>query len=119
MQSSREAVKKKPERDMAQGKKSKDIGGEFGLINRIKRGIKLFSKDVILGIGDDAAVLKHDNGNYMLLTTDMLVENDHFSLKFSTPMQIGMKAVEQNVSDIAAMGGITKFAVVSIALPND
>ncbi|HLC60569.1 MAG TPA: thiamine-phosphate kinase [Candidatus Nanoarchaeia archaeon] len=99
--------------------KIKDIGGEFELIERINRGIKLFSKDVIFGIGDDAAVLKHDKKDYMLLTTDMLVENDHFSLKFSTPMQIGMKAVEQNVSDIAAMGGIPKFAVISLALPHD
>jgi len=99
--------------------KIKDIGGEFGLIDRINRGIKLFSKDVIFGIGDDAAVLRYNKDNYMLLTTDMLVENDHFSLEFSTPMQIGMKAVEQNVSDIAAMGGIPKFAVISIALPND
>ncbi len=104
---------------MAQRMKIKDIGGEFGLIDRINRRIKLFSKDVIFGIGDDAAVLRYNKDNYMLLTTDMLVENDHFSLKFSTPMQIGMKAVEQNVSDIAAMGGIPKFAVISIALPND
>jgi len=99
--------------------KIREIGGEFGLIDRIKKSIILFSKDVAVGIGDDAAVLEYDKDNYMLLTTDMLVENDHFSLKFSTPMQIGMKAVEQNVSDIAAMGGIPKFAVVSIALPKD
>ena len=99
--------------------KIKNIGGEFGLIGRIKKSIILFSKDVAVGIGDDAAVLEYDKNNYMLLTTDMLVENDHFSLKFSTPAQIGMKAVEQNVSDIAAMGGIPKFAVISVALPND
>ena len=85
----------------------------------INKGIRLFSKDVAVGIGDDAAVLKYDKNSYMILTTDMLVENDHFSLKFSTPMQIGMKAIEQNVSDIAAMGGIPRFAVISIALPND
>ena len=99
--------------------KIKDIGGEFGLIDKIKKSIIVFSKEVIFGIGDDAAVLKYDKKNYMLLTTDMLVENDHFSLKFSTPAQIGMKAIEQNASDIAAMGGIPKFAVISIALPND
>jgi len=99
--------------------KIKDIGGEFGLIERINKSIKLFSKDVVAGIGDDAAVLKHDKNNYLLFTTDMLVENDHFSLKYSTPMQVGMKAIEQNASDIAAMGGIPKFAVISIALPND
>ena len=49
----------------------------------------------------------------------MLVENDHFSLKYSNPQQIGMKAIEQNASDIASMGGIPKFALVSLALPNE
>jgi len=99
--------------------KIKDIGGEFALIDRIKNKIKLYSKEVAAGIGDDAAVLKYDKKNYLLFTTDMLVENDHFSLKYSIPEQIGMKAIEQNVSDIAAMGGIPKFAVVSLALPQD
>ncbi len=97
--------------------KIKDIG-EFGLINRIKKSTKLFSKEVVVGIGDDAAVLKFDKDHYIIFTTDMLVENDHFSLKFSTPEQIGMKAIEQNVSDVAAMGGIPKYAVVSLALPD-
>src|SRR3989338_4035335 len=97
--------------------KIKDIGGEFGLIERIKSKIKLYSKDVVAGIGDDAAVLKYDKKNYIIFTTDMLVENIHFSLKYFNPEQIGMKAIEQNVSDIAAMGGIQKFAVISLALP--
>jgi len=99
--------------------KIKDIGGEFALIERIKKKIGQYSKGVIVGIGDDAAVLSYDKNNYLLFTTDMLVENDHFSLKYSSPEQIGMKAIEQNVSDIAAMGGIPKFAVISLALPND
>jgi len=98
--------------------KIKDIGGEFGLIDRIKKSIRLYSKDVVVGIGDDAAVLKFDKNHYLIFATDMLVENDHFSLKYSTPEQIGMKAIEQNVSDIAAMGGIPKCAVVSLALPS-
>ena len=99
--------------------KIRDIGGEFGLIDRIKNKAKLFSKDIVAGIGDDAAVLKYDKDNYLLFTSDMLVENAHFSLKYSNPQQIGMKAIEQNASDIASMGGIPKFAVVSLALPND
>lgn len=97
----------------------KDLGGEFALIGRIKNKTRLFSKEVVAGIGDDAAVLKYDKNNYLLFTTDMLVENDHFSLKYSSAEQIGMKAIEQNVSDIAAMGGMPKYAVVSLALPND
>ena len=99
--------------------KIRDIGGEFGLIDRIKNKTKLFSKDVVAGIGDDTAVLKYDKNNYLLFTTDMLVKNEHFSLKYSTPQQIGMKAIEHNASDIASMGGIPKFALVSLALPND
>src|SRR3990167_8983426 len=96
--------------------KIRDIGGEFALIDRIRKNIKLYSKDVVIGIGDDAAVLKHGK-NFLLFTTDMLVENDHFSLKYSTPEQVGMKAIEQNASDIAAMGGLPKYAVISLALP--
>ncbi|MBI2650191.1 thiamine-phosphate kinase [Candidatus Woesearchaeota archaeon] len=99
--------------------KIKDIGGEFGLIERIRKKVKTHSKEMIAGIGDDAAVLKHDKNSYLLFTTDMLVENAHFSLKHWTPEQIGMKAIEQNVSDIAAMGGLPKFAVVSLALPDN
>ena len=99
--------------------KIKDIGSEFGFIERIKSKIKLYSKDVIAGIGDDAAVLNYDKNNYLLFTTDMLVENVHFSREYFTPQQIGMKAIEQNVSDIAAMGGIPKFALVSLTLPHD
>ncbi len=96
-----------------------EIGGEFGLIDRIKSKIKLFSKDVFVGVGDDAAVLRYDKNNYILFTTDMLVENDHFSLKYSNAKQIGMKSIEQNVSDIAAMGGLPKYAIISLALPID
>ena len=98
--------------------KIKNIGGEFGLINRIKDRIRLYSQDVVIGIGEDAAVLKYDKKNYLIFTTDTLVENVHFSLKYFNPKQIGMKAIEQNVSDIAAMGGLPKFALVSLSLPN-
>ncbi|MBI1935265.1 thiamine-phosphate kinase [Candidatus Woesearchaeota archaeon] len=97
----------------------KDIGGEFGLIKKIKDKIKLFSDDVVVGIGDDAAVLNYDKNNYILFTTDMIVENDHFSQKYWTPEQIGKLAIEQNASDIAAMGGIPRFAIISLALPSD
>ena len=49
----------------------------------------------------------------------MLVEEDHFSLKFSSAEQIGMKAIEVNVSDIAAMSGLPKHALISLALPKN
>src|SRR3989338_7410797 len=97
----------------------KDIGGESGLIERIKKNTKLYSKNVITGIGDDTAVLKYDRSKYLLFTTDMLVENTHFSLGYYTPKQIGMKAIEQNVSDVAAMGGLPRYGIVSLTLPKN
>lgn len=95
--------------------KVKDIG-EFGLIERITK--KLKDKDVIVGIGDDAAVIKTEKG-LQVLTTDCLVEGDHFRREWFTPEQIGMKAIEINVSDIAAMGAIPKYVLVELALPID
>ena len=95
--------------------KVKDIG-EFGLINRITK--RPIDKKILVGIGDDAAVFKTDKG-LQVLTTDCLVEGDHFRREWFTAMQIGMKAIEINVSDIAAMGAIPKYVLVSIALPKN
>lgn len=91
--------------------------GEFGLIERIAEKIKE-KKGLIKGIGDDCAVL--DNGDdFTLLTTDMLVSGDHFNRNWHTPWQIGWKSIIVNVSDIAAMGGLPEWALVSVALPDD
>ncbi|MCL6087242.1 MAG: thiamine-phosphate kinase [Actinobacteria bacterium] len=90
------------------------IGGEFGLIKRLTK--KPINKQVIKGIGDDAAVIKFGD-NYLLFTADTQVEGDHFSLDYFTPRQIGKKAVEINVSDIGAMGGVPKFFLVSLVIP--
>lgn len=95
--------------------KIKDIG-EFGLIDRITKKPK--SKNVLVGIGDDAAVVKMEK-DLQVLTTDCLVEGDHFKREWFTPRQIGMKAIEINVSDVAAMGGIPKYVLVSLCLPQD
>jgi len=95
--------------------KIKDIG-EFGLIDKITKKPK--SKNVLVGIGDDAAVVKTEK-DLQVLTTDCLVEGDHFTKEWFTPRQIGMKAIEINVSDVAAMGGIPKYVLVSLCLPQD
>ncbi len=97
--------------------KISQIGGEFALINRITKKVK--NKDVIVSIGDDTAVLRYKPNKYLLFTTDMLVENDHFNLKWSTPEQIGKKVIEVNVSDIAAMGGKPRNAIISLCLRKD
>jgi thiamine-monophosphate kinase len=93
--------------------KLKSIGGEFGFIQMIRR--KPRNKNVLVGIGDDAAVVRF-GGKKLVWTIDMLVQDDHFSLKWSSPKQIGMKLMEVNVSDIGAMNAKPLFALISICL---
>lgn len=94
------------------------IPGEFFLINRLQaKLIQPKEKESIIGIGDDCAVLQGTQGNYLLVTTDMLIEDVHFSRLYSSFQQIGQKALIVNISDIAAMGGKPKFAFISLALP--
>ncbi len=91
--------------------------GEFGLIDLIKQDTINDQGSVVVGIGDDAAVLLPKPRQLLLLTTDMLVESVHFNLTTTTPWQLGYKAIGVNVSDIAAMGGVPRHALVSIAIP--
>ena len=91
--------------------------GEFGLINTLKAYAPI-AKSVIKGIGDDAAVLPFIKDKYLLLTTDMLAEDTHFTRRMP-PQSIGRKALACNISDIAAMGGLPTFAVISIGLPKN
>ena len=73
--------------------------GEFGLINRISSNFKLANTSSVTGIGDDAAVI--DAGqDYLLVSTDMLVEGIHFDLSYSPIQHLGYKAVAVNVSEI-------------------
>lgn len=104
---------------MSKTKKSKsikDIGGEFALIKRLTRKIK--DKNVRTQIGDDAAVIQIKD-KILVISSDMIVEDDHFSLKWSSAEQIGRKAMEVNVSDIGAKGAVPKYALVSICVPRN
>lgn len=93
--------------------------GEFGLIDLIKNDTINDPGSVVVGIGDDAAVLLPTPRQLQLVTTDMLVENVHFSLETTSPWQLGYKSVAVNFSDIAAMGGIPKQVVVSVAFTKE
>jgi len=97
--------------------KLKDIG-EFGFIERIKKGCLIRDKSVIRGIGDDCCVFSTSGEIATLLTTDMLVERIHFLLGTISPYQLGRKSLAVNMSDIAAMGGTPREAVISIAVPD-
>lgn len=97
------------------------IGGEFGLIARLARIAGGGHPDLIVGIGDDAAVLRvaPEPQPYLLVTTDLLVEDVHFTRRWSSAEQIGIKAAECNVSDIAAMGGSPTWMFVSLVVGQD
>jgi thiamine-monophosphate kinase len=97
--------------------------GEFGLI-RLLADIVDTSKNardaswqrLLIGIGDDAAAWKSD-GSVQLATTDSLIQDVHFDLNIVTWEELGCKSIAVNLSDIAAMGGIPQYALVSLALP--
>lgn len=89
--------------------------GEFALIARINAG-RAQGPAVRLGPGDDAAVLTAARGQY-LVSTDMLVEDRHFRLDWSSAQDIGRKAIAQNAADIYAMGAEPVGYVVGLALP--
>ncbi len=94
--------------------------GQFGLIDIIKRKNPSRAKDVVASIGDDAAVIKNNaKDKYILLTTDTLVEKTHFNLKYFTFFELGWKLLAVNLSDIAAMGGVPKYALVTLGLKKD
>ncbi|MDO8489731.1 MAG: thiamine-phosphate kinase [Candidatus Omnitrophota bacterium] len=91
--------------------------GEFGLIKRFKRMIKTDSS-VIKGSGDDCAVLKLDEFNYQLFTTDMIIEGVDFKKNENLKL-VGRKSLAISISDVAACGGIPRHAVVAFGLPKN
>lgn len=89
--------------------------GELTLLEQIRKRFEKLPPNVLVGIGDDAALLKPTNEK-LLATTDMMVERVHFNLSFITLYQLGFKLVSVNVSDIYAMGGKPKFLLLNIAM---
>jgi thiamine-monophosphate kinase len=99
--------------------------GEFGLIELLadivdstKNAKDISWQRLLVGIGDDAAAWKADD-TIQLATTDSLVQDTHFDLNIITWEELGWKAIAVNLSDIAAMGGVPKYALISLALPGE
>lgn len=94
--------------------------GEFGLIKAIDELVSEHYKgaggNLKLGIGDDAAVWQ-TNGETQLISTDCLVQDVHFTTDTISWRELGKKSLAVNMSDIAAMGGSSDLALISLAIP--
>jgi thiamine-monophosphate kinase len=91
--------------------------GERALVARITRRLAQ-APWVVVGPGDDAAVVEPARGALEVITTDAVVEGVHFDLAFTPPEAVGHRALAVNLSDVAAMGGRPRMAVLSLALPD-
>ncbi|MBI4263818.1 MAG: thiamine-phosphate kinase [Acidobacteria bacterium] len=91
--------------------------GERALIDRIIARLATPSW-VVVGPGDDAAVVAPKRGTLDVLTTDIQIESVHFDCRFTPPEAIGHRALAVNLSDLAAMGAEPRLALLSLALPD-
>ncbi len=93
--------------------------GEFGLIELLAKVVsRPQDQGLVIGIGDDAAAWYGDR-SLQLATVDSQIQGVHFSLNITPWKELGWKALAVNFSDIAAMGGLPRYALVSLALPDD
>lgn len=93
------------------------IPGEFELIKHLVRKVET-SQAVVVGPGDDATVVRVGDA-LVAATVDAVVEERHFSFRFSSPEDVGHKALETCVSDIFAMGGLPTFVLVGVQVAQD
>ena len=92
--------------------------GEFGLIRRVRDRLPASVPRVLLGSGDDAAVLAAPDRR-VVAGADLLLEGRHFRRDWSSAHDVGRKAAAQNFADIAAMGAVPTALLVSLVLPGD
>jgi thiamine-monophosphate kinase len=96
--------------------------GERALLARIQAALEATGRplaSLVIGIGDDAAVVAPTRNAQTVLTTDAQIEGVHFERRFSTPADIGYRALAVNLSDLAAMGATARWALLSLAMPGD
>lgn len=90
------------------------MSSEFGLIRQY---FTRQTRQTALGVGDDAALIAPASGMVMVVAADMLVAGTHF-LPDADPYQLGWKSLAVNLSDMAAMGALPKWATLAIAMPS-
>ena len=93
------------------------LTSEWDLIAALSREFGPAPAGVILGIGDDCAAIEIPGPDYLLWTVDTLVEGVHFDLAYISLSQLGWKSLTVNLSDIAAMGGEPRYALLSLGWP--
>lgn len=93
--------------------------GEHALLARLLARLPRPGAQILVGPGDDAAVIEPGRRTRLVVTTDALVERVHFSRAWTRPADLGYKALAVNLSDLAAMGAVPRWALVSLALPGD
>jgi thiamine-monophosphate kinase len=89
---------------------------EADFIRWVQRRTPRRSSGLALGIGDDAALVAVPPGHELIITTDMSIEGVHFEYRLHPPNAIGHRALARSLSDIAAMGGTPRYALISLAL---
>ena len=101
-------TKNKPKTDLSEI-------GEFGLIDRLTKDLKSINASTIVGVGDDATLLRYREKD-ILVSTDLLLEGVHFNLTYTPLKHLGYKAAIVNFSDIYAMNGRPKQITVSLGI---
>jgi thiamine-monophosphate kinase len=90
---------------------------EDDLVRRIRAAVAGRGDGVVVGIGDDCAVLEPTPGTRLLAKTDLLIEDVHFRRRYATPRDVGWKSLAVNVSDISSKGARSRWALVALACP--
>lgn len=92
--------------------------GEFGVLDRIRKIFPAPGERIVIGIGDDAALIRSRPEYSIILTTDALAEKVHFDLQYVPLEALGWKSLAVNLSDVAAMGGRPVCCLVTIGIPD-
>jgi len=105
------------ERERGRGEAREPALSEDDLVRRIRAAAAGDRDGVLVGIGDDCAVLETTPGTRLIAKTDLLIEDVHFRRRYAEAADVGWKALAVNISDIAAKGARSRWALVALACP--